>query len=270
MQYTDVALFSDLDGTLFDSSRRVSPENRAALARFIRAGGQFGISTGRAAENALVMLPDVPINAWSVVLNGAAAYHYGRKTTAAERELPKESMERLIRWVLAEMPEVNVQLCSDHGLLFVSRHEYADADFVNSHQPLVEMSLEDALRFRWLKVLFCAPRKMLEILHRYAMENGYTGIMESVYSSEVYLEFLPQGVSKGACLRELRKLPELKGKTFIAIGDYTNDLELLQVADVAVAVGNALPEVKEIADYIVCRNDDHAIADLIDRLIPLL
>ena len=63
-------------------------------------------------------------------------------------------------------------------------------------------------------------------------------------------------------------MPELQGRTFVAVGDYTNDLELLQEADVAVAVGNALPEVKQIADHVICSNDEDAIAYLIDELIP--
>lgn len=60
----------------------------------------------------------------------------------------------------------------------------------------------------------------------------------------------------------------MQGKTIFAIGDYTNDLELLQEADIAIAVANALPEVKAAADYVICSNDEDAIAYLIDVLIP--
>lgn len=248
MRYKDIALFTDLDGTLFNSDRMVSVENQSAIERFINAGGQFGISKGRAAENARVMIPDVMINSWSVVLNGAQAYHYGKQTSTAQYCLPKEPMERLIRWVLENLPEVNIQLCTDNGLLFLSRLEYGDEDFITTHQPMREMSVDDALRYTWLKVLFCAPRKVLVELHRYAEETGATAIMDSVYTNEVYLEFLPVGANKGSCLNELRNLPEMQGKTFIAIGDYTNDLELLREADVA------------IADHVVCSNDNYALA----------
>ncbi len=48
MDYHNLALFSDLDGTLLDSQRQVSRENRQALEHFIAGGGLFGISTGRA------------------------------------------------------------------------------------------------------------------------------------------------------------------------------------------------------------------------------
>lgn len=82
MDYCNLALFSDLDGTLLDRNRQVSRENREALAHFIAGGGLFGISTGRAPMNALELLPGVPINTWSVVLNGAEAYRYQTGTVA--------------------------------------------------------------------------------------------------------------------------------------------------------------------------------------------
>lgn len=268
MEYSKIALFTDLDGTLFNSDREVSGENRAAIARFMAQGGSFGISTGRAPANARNLLPGLEINSWSVMLNGAQAYHFGEHRSAAESTLPKQEMETLVRWVYQTMPEVNIHLCTDRELLIVSRPEFADSDFVASHQPMRETTIEEALSYPWLKTLFCAPRPMLERLREYAVELGTTKYAHSVYTNEVYLEFLPPRVNKGNCLRRLRELPELAGKVFIAIGDYTNDLELLEEADIAVAVGNALPEVKAVADYIVCTNDEHALAYLIDAVIP--
>ena len=270
MRYDKVALFTDLDGTLFNSDRKVSCENRRAIERFIAGGGHFGISTGRAPDNALNMLPGLSINSWSVVLNGAEAYHFLEERATAQSCLPKNDMEELLRWVYKELPEVNIQLCTDNELLFLSRTQFADSDFVSSHQPMRETTIDEALMYPWMKVLFCASRKTLVKLHQHAAEQRMTEIMDSVYTNEVYLEFLPICTNKGSCLHLLRGQPEMADKVFIAVGDYTNDIELLQEADVAVAVGNALDEVKEVADHIICTNDEHAIAYLINELIPKL
>ena len=64
MKYAGVALFTDLDGTLFNSQHAVSEKNRDAIARFTRQGGSFGISTGRGPVNAKQMLEGVELNAW--------------------------------------------------------------------------------------------------------------------------------------------------------------------------------------------------------------
>lgn len=270
MIYKDVALFTDLDGTLFNSQRQISRENRLAIDTFIAGGGSFGISTGRAASNALDLVPDIPINTWSVVLNGAAAYHHGSGRIAPVSCLPKDTMAAEIRWVLEKLPEIQIMLCTDGPLLFLSRLDLADPDFWVSHQPMSHVTVDEALEYTWLKVLFCAPRPSLERLNAHAEETGAAEAMYCVYTNEVYLEFLPREVNKGRCLSSLRSMPELRGKTFIAIGDYTNDIELLQNADVAVAVGNALPTVKAVADHVICTNDEHAIACLIRELIPRL
>ena len=79
MDYSKVALFTDLDGTLFNSESRVSERNKDAIRRFTEQGGSFGISTGRGPVNAKHMLPGVELNGWSVVLNGAEGYHSFKK-----------------------------------------------------------------------------------------------------------------------------------------------------------------------------------------------
>ncbi len=58
--------------------------------------------------------------------------------------------------------------------------------------------------------------------------------------------------------------------TLIAVGDYENDLSMFKVADLAVAVGDALPMVKRAADIVIKDCEDDAIADLIDKLDDIL
>lgn len=270
MKYSDVALFTDLDGTLFNSQSQVSEKNKEAIRRFTEQGGSFGISTGRGPINAREMLPGVEMNTWSVVLNGAEAYHYEKQKAASPICLPQEPAEKLMAWVIEELPEVNIILYTEDKLLFPSDPAYGNPWFIEHHQPMEIVTLEEAKTHNWMKLLFCAPRPVLETIKAHGRATGAETAMDSVDSHLLYVEYMPRGVNKGRCLRDLRQRPDLLGKTMVAIGDYTNDLELLEEADVAVAVGNALPEVKKIADHIICSNDEDAIAYLIDVLIPEL
>ena len=194
MDYCNLALFSDLDGTLLDRNRQVSRENREALAHFIAGGGLFGISTGRAPMNALELLPGVPINTWSVVLNGAEAYRYQTGTVAFPRVLPQLRATMLLQWVLERLPQVNVLLCSESRLFFLSPQDLADPDFLATHQPCTFTGLEAALCYPWLKLLFAAPRPILERLEGWAVDHSILEVMDRVYTSPTYLEFLPRGV----------------------------------------------------------------------------
>ena len=144
----------------------------------------------------------------------------------------------------------------------------ADPDFLASHQPCIFSGLEVPWREPWLKILFAAPRPLLERLEQQAEESGVSEGTERVYTCPTYLEFLPQGVHKGRCLGDLRCLDVFRQRRMIAIGDYSNDVELLQEADIAVAVDNALPEVKAVADYCTVSHNDSAIAHLIANILP--
>ena len=76
MKYENTAILTDLDGTLFNSQGLVSDEDRAAIAEYIAQGGIFGVATGREPHNARLHLPELPMNAPSIVLNGAAVYDF--------------------------------------------------------------------------------------------------------------------------------------------------------------------------------------------------
>lgn len=76
-------------------------------------------------------------------------------------------------------------------------------------------------------------------------QKGYKGV-DFVRSSIEYYEILPQNISKGTALEELRKACGMEDFTFVAAGDYNNDIELLQAADVAYCPSNAAEEVKRL------------------------
>lgn len=270
VDYSKIALFTDLDGTLLDDNKKVSQKNISAIKEFIAKGGLFGISTGRSAVNVREMLPDIPINGWSVLFNGAAAYHLERGEFGPTRSLDKAAMLPLLRWTLEKLPQINIQIATPDRLLFVSSPTLADDHFVRTHQPADFVDLDAAAKEPWLKAVLCSYDGTLEQLRQEAIGIGVCDRVDCVYSWDYYLEFLPKDANKGTCLQMLRKLDGMAGKTVVAIGDYTNDLELLKEADIGVAVGNALPEVKAAADHVICSNNEDALAYLIECLLPKL
>ncbi len=267
MEYSKAVLFSDLDGTLFNDRTEVPERNRQAVKRFCREGGIFCISSGRIPSNIFTYLKDVPVNGPCILYNGSVLYDWEGKRTLFRRNLNMEAARPFIRRVLDDYPQVDVQVYPGDGIYFLSPRERADRGFVEQHRPCIFTTLQQAPE-GWMKVLIQGKP---EILKQIRMEGeGITGLGDFVFTRFDYLELLPQGVSKGSALRQALKLPELTNRVAVAIGDYYNDIELLQEAEVGIAPRNALEEVRRRADYVVCDNNQGAVADCIEHIIPSL
>jgi Cof subfamily protein (haloacid dehalogenase superfamily) len=268
MDYSKIALWSDLDGTLFNSRDTVSEKNIRAIEDFVRAGGLFAVSTGRTQNNAATFLRGIPLNGPCIHFNGCAIYSSQRGLFLRQHFLPAGLAAPFLVRVLTGFPRINVQVCSPKDNIIVSPRDSADGGFLRGHKPCSFGSL-DTEKGPWLKAVLFGEPEELQRIARLAREmlGGEIGL---VFSKPDFLELLPRGISKGSALREAAELPEVRGRTIVAIGDYYNDLELLEAADIAAAPENAVPEVKAAAQFHVCSNDQSAVADLITRIFPQL
>lgn len=94
-----------------------------------------------------------------------------------------------------------------------------------------------------------------------------TGSELQVIFNKGAVMILPSGINKASGLQALLRQKRLSVHNTVAIGDAENDLSLLQAAECAVAVANALPSVKEMADWITVDTHGKGVAQLIDRLV---
>lgn len=77
---------------------------------------------------------------------------------------------------------------------------------------------------------------------------------------------LPKDVDKGRGVLFIKNLLNFKGKV-IAFGDSQNDIPLFRVADVKVAVSNALPEIKELADIVLDKPNGQGVIDFLSKIL---
>src|SRR5207237_1234912 len=86
-------------------------------------------------------------------------------------------------------------------------------------------------------------------------------------SADGLVEIADAGVSKAVALQDLAAERELGADDVIAFGDMPNDLPLLEWAGWGVAVANAHPDVRELADEVTASNDDDGVAQVLERLV---
>ncbi|HBE79691.1 MAG TPA: Cof-type HAD-IIB family hydrolase, partial [Firmicutes bacterium] len=87
-----------------------------------------------------------------------------------------------------------------------------------------------------------------------------------ICSKPSYLEILAPGVSKGNALKEVTKMWGLKPEEVMAIGDAPNDISMVEWAGAGVAIGNAVPELKAVANLVVADHDHDGVAEAIEKM----
>ena len=267
MNYNRIALFSDLDGTLFNDDTQVPESNKTAIQKFCNEGGIFCVSSGRIPANIIPYLEDVPVNGPCILYNGSAIYDWRHKLFLHKEHLNTTLVERFLDMVLSQFPQVDVQVYPGDEICFISPKETANAEFVRLHQPCRFESLESVEK-PWLKVLMMGDPKTLAQIRILAERIPEIGDFVSTRSD--YLEILPHGVSKGSSLKRAMEDPRMKNRIAVAVGDFYNDIELLQAADIGVAPSNALQEVKNQANFVGCSNNEGIVAYCINQLFPQL
>lgn len=265
-KYENIILLSDMDGTLLNSDSKVSEKNREAIRHFIAGGGHFGIATGRGHVNALKFLENIEINTPSILYNGSVLYDYSTGQIIEMSLLPNLLLVDYIRNCLSEFENVLVHVYSPDMNFIVSPQHLADAGELSWHKPNTFCRIDDIIEKPWIKILLNGTPEDLAGLDNKLKEYGLEDAINKVFSSETYLELLPQLVSKGSMLVRLREHvgPDYK---IYAVGDYNNDVEMLVAADIGIATQNALQNVKDAADMVTVSNDENAIAHIIYHLI---
>lgn len=263
---TKVLILSDMDGTLLTGDKRISDTDREAIDRFTKLGGRFTVATGRTIQSfeqyrTMLELP-YPV----VMYNGSAIYDYTRAETLYTQPLPPEA-KSIVSAIMEAMPEVGGEVLRPEGTYIFSNTQYEQL-----HTKLCNIvpefaGLQDIPEGSWLKVLFAMAPEDIPHIERLVREMAIDTV-SFVRSSEIFFEMMPLGVSKGSALRQFRKLPGWEDFTFAAIGDFDNDIEMIQAADLGACPANAADTVKSAAGLVLTRtNEEGAVAELIGHII---
>ena len=277
MRYDQAAILTDLDGTLFNSQGDVSQADRAAIREFIAGGGLFAVATGREPRNARRHLPDVPLNGPSVCLNGAAIYDFVHRRYISAIPMDMDAAKDVLLHCLDMGWPLDLQVYTTDGIYYASPLDVADPEFLRIHQPTTCLPMAQLLEKTWIKtVLLERAVDALAPMRAYLQEKGYDKRLALVEGTTdvvkigKYQELLPRDVNKGTGVRALRALPIYKDRTFIAVGDYWNDMELLEAADIPCCPENAIDEVKAVCAHVLPSHNDDALAALVRDVIPNL
>lgn len=250
-KFSGYLICSDLDGTFGGTD--CEAENSRAVQYFIENGGKFTFASGRTADFFRAKDYFSLINAPACLFNGGVIYDYRSEQLLRETRVGFTVEEFLD--AIRDKRDLIRELCL-----------YPDtAGEILRFKELC--SIEGKyLNQRSVKVLcvFDNPEKANEF-KAFALAHSFFKDSYISKSWGVGVEFNAASATKGHALKFIK---ESLGNihTSIGIGDYENDMMLLKFADIGVAVGDGVEELKQIADWVVKPHREAALKDLIEKL----
>ena len=275
MRIDNILFVSDLDGSFLGKGSRLVQKNIDAIEKFKASGGLFTASTGRIHKRLeeTIPSPEMLFNAPAIMSNGACIYDFEAGKSIRNILLDPLPTVEMMRFAHSIAPTVAARITTPDGLLanpdwsnaYVERDVQLFSTDKVGFKPLDEWDMESAV---WYKAVFRGEAEDI-IKMRPALEEKFSAEFHFTASSPKYFEVVPQGCSKADGLQFLTKYCEEKyNKHFItvALGDYDNDREVLEAADISFCPDNACDSIKEICDFTVCNHDEGAVAEAMERL----
>jgi len=265
---------TDLDGTLLDDSGHVSARSAAIITDLSRRGVAISVATARTPATVEPLLCDTYTTADLVVMTGSTLWSRAHHCFEDMQLIPERDV-RLMLGVFAEAgatPFCYVRRDDSHLDVYHAGKELnaAEQRFVDERSNLRlktfhlrESCPADACGRVALFFGMGAKDMIVGTAERLREESEcYISYYKDTYTPDLWLlEIFAPGVSKAAGIERLRR--RIRADRLVVFGDNLNDIPMMRMADVAVAVGNALPEVKAVADVVTGTNNEDAVARFI-------
>ncbi|MFT8887542.1 MAG: Cof-type HAD-IIB family hydrolase [Ethanoligenens sp.] len=264
LPYEGYLLVSDMDGTLITETFDMPARNIHAARAFMEGGGRFAFATGRTHSSAGAFLDRVKVNAPCILFNGAVIFDYASHQFVWSADLP-ESITQLILKTIDRFPEVGVELLTDDAVYIVHESVATRRHTSNERLHYVMTDLEHVPKTGWHKMIFAAEQDRLPVFADFATQEPNEG-WDFIFSSVNFLEVLPRNISKGSTVLRLASQLQIEKEHIFAIGDYYNDLTLLQTAAFSGTPAEAPREIKDVADVVVGPCEHGAVADFIELI----
>lgn len=266
---------SDLDGTLLGADSRISQDSRIMLNKAIASGALFSIATARTPSTVSSIMEGIESRLPYIVMTGSAMWNPRTNLYSDLVRLDAATAEEVVGVFRAHrLPTFIYTLPTDiieiyhYGQMSEGEHKFIneriDSPFKRFHIPsdgtsVLPDPLENVILFYAMQPSLRSEAAWRDLCHIRGCNPIYyhdmfgpdTGILE-VFSANA---------SKARALRRLKE--QTGAERTVVFGDNINDLPMMREADLAVAVENAVEEVKEAADMVIGPNTSDSVARFI-------
>lgn len=258
----------DIDGTLLNSRHQLTDRTVDALRRAIAQGVRVVLATGKTRYSALEAIDRLALDTPGVYLQGlvianpdGSVRHQQTLDAAVVLDIAAYARQYAVPMVGYSSGDIFTERRTPETDVLIRYHEPTPQQVTSYDATLPEHPMNKL-------ILIDTAERIRDV--RAALEPQYAGRATFVQALAEMLEILPPGASKGAGLRRVLDDLAIDPAHVLAIGDGENDIEMLQLAGLGVAVGNAMPATKAAADVVVASNDEDGVAEAVERFVLMM
>lgn len=280
----------DLDGTMLDSFGQVTENTKKVIQKTIEKGIDVIIASGRPIDSIKTIAKEIGSNKYFIAGNGALIYDIQKNEVLYEKYMKKEKVLEIIK--ICEENSIAYNVYTDktilatslkYNVLYYHKENLKKQEDKRTHINIVENMYEYIQKMqeeKFLKITICDDSKtvfqsiirklekikdieILDVSHmsRKVIEQGTEEIPIEYY----YTEISSKDVDKWYAIEFLIEKLNIKKEEVITIGDNANDKKMINEAGIGIAMGQSMPQLRKLANYVTSSNSEEGVAKAIEK-----
>ena len=280
----------DLDGTMLDSFGQVTENTKKVIQKTIEKGTDVIIASGRPIDSIKTIAKEIGSNKYFIAGNGALIYDIQKDEVLYEKYMNKQKVLEIIK--ICEENSISYNVYTEktilatalkYNVLYYYKENLKKQEDKRTHINIVENMYEYIQKMpeeKFLKITICDDSKaifqsiirklekisdieILDVSHmsRKVIEQG----TESIPIEYYYTEISSKDVDKWFAIEFLMNKLQIKKEEVITIGDNVNDKNMIKQAGLGIAMGQSMPQLREIADYVTDANYEEGVAKALSK-----
>lgn len=263
-------LVLDVDGTLLNENKEITPRTQAALLKAQQMGVHVVLASGRPTGGVMPLAKALELDNYGgfvLSYNGGQIINVQTGELLFEKRIDPEMIPYLEQKAIKNDFTIFTYrkdlLITNHPN---NQHVIEEADLNNLKIVGVD-SFSEAIDFAPCKCVLTSDNEEALVGLENHWKKRLSGVLEAYRTEDYFLEVAPYFINKGNTLAVLMELLKVTTEEVVAIGDGVADVSMLQLAGTGVAMGNARDSVKVCADFTTLPNTMDGVAVAIEKAI---
>ncbi|WP_275695581.1 Cof-type HAD-IIB family hydrolase [Ferdinandcohnia quinoae] len=260
----------DLDGTLLKDDKTISAKSKEVLLKAKQEGHIVMIATGRPFRSSAMYYQELGLTTPIVNFNGAFVHHpldegWGTYHTPMDLKIVKDIVE-----VSEEFRVKNI--CAEViDEVYFHYHDESLLDVFSMGTPNIETGdLRRILKSDPTSILIHPDEEVAQKIRKYLSDVHAEVIDHRKWGAPWHvIELVKSGLNKAVGIQRVAKHYNIPAERIIAFGDEDNDFEMIEYAGHGIAMGNAIDQLKNIANQVTLSNEEDGIALYLEEVLKL-